>query len=387
MLNFTKDHLKMMEQEADKAVKQIREGSTARELMAQIYVENMQYKTKKMGLRMADKALETLADFNQEYAHAKENIGECIDDFCEKITEEKSVAECCDIWLELYTAVNVLNKQLSTEQSVNNLDVEKLLQEVEYRTFSEEEATPEFEQELKQQALGALSNSGIMLHALLRQADSLEALEDQDVAKMVIQMGASEIEYEGILAMIAYVNIKNGKFKEMPADMTIDQAALAVAASVEQSRIMEQVGLGKMAVDVAVALLKILGVVVILKLALMASIVGAKLASSLFGMILFLPAMLMLAAVIVMAIYKVSKAWFKTSQKIVKGAAAAVTAVVSAIVKGLYAVHEFVKETVIPNIFAAYNKAVDYIHTVIARVKGAATEQSFVKEEENVVIE
>ncbi|MCI7813052.1 MAG: hypothetical protein SO016_08510 [Lachnospiraceae bacterium] len=387
MLHFTKEHLKMMEQEAEKAVAKIGEGTTAREVMAQIYVDGMEYKTRKMGLLMADEALETLADFNQEYARARENIGDCMDDFCEKITEEKSVAECCSIWLELYTAVTALNNQLSAEHGARSFDIERLMQEVEYRTFSEEEVTEELEQELRAKALSALSNSGIMLHALLRQADALEMLEEQGVGKIVIQMGANEMEYEGILTMIAYVKIKNGKWKEMPADMTIDQVALAVAAAVEQSKIMEQVGLGKMAVDVAEALLKILGVVVILKLALTVSVVGIKLASSLFGLVLFLPTMLMLAVVVGAAVYKSSKGWFKTSEKIVKGTVKIIGIAAAAVVKGLRAVAEFVKEHVIPSIVSGYKKAVDDIHTVIARVRDLADGTISEEEEEIVTID
>lgn len=374
MTTFTNEHLKSMEKTAEAAMEQLSEGKSAREIMAEIYMNGFEYKTNKQGLLMADSALQTLRDFNREFKKAVDNSGECLEAFAKKIEEGKTASQRCNAWLEIYTAVTAVNAQLEGENPIKDIDLEALVWEVDQKKVAEEAATPQLEAELKEKAMAALSDSAIMYNALVRQAESIDELAGAGISELMIQMGSSEIEYEGILSMIAYVKIKNGEFKEMPTDMTLDQAAVAIAASIEQMKIMEQVGNGKMAAETATVLLQILGCVVIIQLAVIAAVLGVSLASSLFGAVMIIPAVLVIGAGIFAGVSAAFAAWEKGSEKIVEKGGKIVRASVDAVVFGMKKVAAFVKEKILPVLAEAYGKAKAFVLSVVKRETEAGTE-------------
>ena len=110
---------------------------------------------------------------------------------------------------------------------------------------------------------------------MLRQADQVEELiAGQGISQMVVQIGEEEAEYEGILAMIAYVESKTADIKELPPDISIEETACIVAATIAQEQIIRRYTAGEIAMNAAVALLDILGFVLLLKLAAKLFVLG-----------------------------------------------------------------------------------------------------------------
>lgn len=374
MMTFTKEHFNALNEEAAHVMQQLQEGKTAREVMAQMYVDNLEFKTMKQGLIMADEVLETLTDFNREFKRAAEDIGASMEEFAEKATQGKSAVERCNFWIEIYGAVIAINSQLVETGSMEKIDMEDLLKMIDEEKISEEEASSELEAELKKKAMEALGESGIMYNALLRQADVLEGIEGSRTAQIVLQMGENEIEYEAILSMIAYVKTKTGEFEEMPDDVTIDQVSVAIAAAIEQARIMDDVGKGNLTMEAATVLLKVLGYVVLIKLAIMAAKAGICLAGTLFGMVLYIPALLLIGYGLFIGIRAACRVWEAGAGKIVQTIGNVVCVSVKLITYAMRTVADYVKNTIVPEIDREIRKAVSFIKDILEFGKTKAAE-------------
>ncbi len=165
---------------------------------------------------------------------------------------------------------------------------------------------------------------------------------------MVVQIGEEEAEYEGILAMIAYVESKTADIKELPPDISIEETACIVAATIAQEQIIRRYTAGEIAMNAAVALLDILGFVLLLKLAAKLFVLGVSMATSLCGMIIAIPAVVFVGLAIMGVFGEAVKAWNG-------GARAAVNLTVSAVKLGagqaddaMRKVGEFVNNTAAP---------------------------------------
>lgn len=343
MTNFTKEQYDILKAEATEILKNIAGEPDVRAVMARIYVDNLDEKTLKQGELMADGILQSVKSFDAGYQEAQEDLDRFIQDFQKKADEGRSCAERCNYWLKLGAAVSAADAALTG----GGVDREALIQELEALNVSEEEATPEREAELRNQAAEAIRNSGILLGTLAEQAKALEALDDaEEAAGLLVDFGTREIEYRAVAAMLAYTKIKNGSFEGMPVDMTAAQVTAIVCAEAEQARIMEAVGTGSMAVDVAVVLLFLLGTVLLAELALSVVVVGTAMAAEFAGIVLMIPACLMIVGVVLHLFNKAADAWMEECEAVVKLTAAGIRWVA----KGMAAVAGFVTGTVIPRV-------------------------------------
>lgn len=357
MTTFTKEQNDILAAQATEILKNISEGQTTRDIIARIYVESLEDKTLKQGQIMADSILKSVKDFDADYKEAQENLDRYLKKFQDKIDEGKTCVERCNYWLKLSAAIS----SATVAMGEDGADREQILQEIEDLEISESEATPEREKELREQAMEAIKNSGVMLGALAEQAATLEEMATADeAAGMLIDLGNKEIEYRAIVAMLAYTKVKNGEFDNIPVEMTAAQVTALVCAQIEQAKIMEAVGKGDLAVDIASGLLSILGIVVLGTIAYGVVEVGAAVISAMFGTILAIPAGLMLIAGVLRAMFKASDLWDKDSRKIVKG----VAIVIKTVVKGLRMVVSYTKDSIVP-------KAVAVCKAVRDKVKNA----------------
>lgn len=345
MITFTKEQNDILKAQADEILKNISEGQSTRDIIAQIYVESLEDKTIKQGQIMADAILKNVREFDADYKEAQENLDRFIRKFQDKMDAGKTCAERCNYWLKLGAAISSATIVMVDE----NVDREEILREIETMEISESEATPEREKELREQAAEAIKNSGVMLGALVNQTKALEEMENADeVAGMLIDLGNKEVEYRAIVAMLAYTKVKNGEFDDVPVEMTAAQITTLVCAEIEQVKIMEAVGKGELAVDIASALLSVLGAVVLTYVSCVISLTGITFITATFGSVLTIPAALMLVAGLTRFMSRAMEMWDEDNRKIVKCVAVAVKAVI----KGFKMVVSYVRENIIPHAVA-----------------------------------
>ena len=346
MKTVNKEHYTEMKKRADAILNQKAEGMAAREIMAHIYVDGLQDKTMEQGLVMADRALEAIVDFNRTYAEAVKQKDKAFEKLLEDILEGKSLTERCNILSALYAGARAANARMEGE---DREVCDEILFEADEEPVTEDEATEELAQELKEKVLEAFQNTSILSRGMLRQADQVEELiAGQGISQMVVQIGEEEAEYEGILAMIAYVESKPADIKELPPDISIEETACIVAATIAQEQIIRRYTAGEIAMNAAVALLDILGFVLLLKLAAKLFVLGVSMATSLCGMIIAIPAVVFVGLAIMGVFGEAVKAWNG-------GARAAVNLTVSAVKLGagqaddaMRKVGEFVNNTAAP---------------------------------------
>ncbi len=346
MKTVNKEHYTEMKKRADAILNQKAEGMAAREIMAHIYVDGLQDKTMEQGLVMADRALEAIVDFNRTYAEAVKQKDKAFEKLLEGILEGKSLTERCNILSALYAGARAANARMEGE---DREVCDEILFEADEEPVTEDEATEELAQELKEKVLEAFQNTSILSRGMLRQADQVEELiAGQGISQMVVQIGEEEAEYEGILAMIAYVESKTADIRELPPDISIEETACIVAATIAQEQIIRRYTAGEIAMNAAVALLDILGFVLLLKLAAKLFVLGVSMATSLCGMIIAIPAVVFVGLAIMGVFGEAVKAWNG-------GARAAVNLTVSAVKLGagqaddaMRKVGEFVNNTAAP---------------------------------------
>lgn len=368
MRTFTKEQSQALLNQAEEMMKHMEEGQSVRDVMARIYVENLDEKTMSQGQMMADAIIQGIKDFDSDYQEAQGDLDRFIRKFQDKADDGKSREERCNYWLKTAAAVSAA----ALAMKEGGIDEEEIMREIEALAVTKEEATPEREKELRDQAREAIKQSGIMLGALAAQAEELEGVSPDEAAEMLLVFGNQEMEYRAVAAMIAYTKIKKGEFENVPVEMTAAQVACIVCAEVEQTRIAEAVGKGSLAVDVAAALLNALGAVVIAAFAISLAAAGLEFVLNLFPLILAVPGCMVVGALVTHGVCRAWKLWKKDSRRIAEGTAAAVRFVLD----GIKAILSFAAGTLIPGIV----KKAEEIYARV-RSRGQKAEQVQVLEE------
>lgn len=359
MMTFTQEQNDSLKAQALEIMNNISEGKSVRDVMAQIYVDSLDEKTLQQGGIMSDAILQSVKEFDADYREAQEDMDRFIRKFQKKADEGMTRVERCNYWLKLSMAVSAAAAAMGD----NGADREKILSEIEELSVTEEEATPEREKALRELAAEAIRNSGVMLSGLAEQADTLANMANvEETVGMLIDLGNREIEYRAIVTMLAYTRIKSGEFENLSADMTAAQVAAIVCAETEQARIMEAVGNGNLAVDIASAMLAVLGIVVLAKFAIAIAAMGLAIAGAIFGSILFIPACVMVIVGVYHLFSVSANAWAGESEKIVRN-----------IVKGTRAVAGFVTGNVIPGIVKTAVSILEKVKNLISGEKNENT--------------
>ena len=344
MMTLTKEQNQFLAEQASKVLKQYENGLGVREIMANIYAENLPEKTFRQGEIMADMVLENVKRFDTSYKEAQEDVEHFIDVFQDKVDEGKTCRERCEFWLHFGTAVTEATIAMNGAGDKVNEDSKKMpRQQVSIENVSEDLAD-----ELRIKAKDAILNSGIMLSALLEQADKLDRFSSaEEASDLLIDLGATEFEYRAVVAMLAYVNIKNGQFEvpEEIKEMTIGQITTLVCAEIEQARIMKAVNDGKMAVDFASNTLLILGVVVVGIFMVEAAFGLPITLFSMIGVLLGFTAFLMLETAILSTFFAVEHSRDKDSHKIIEKAVIGIHAIIS----DYRRIFQFVEDTITLN--------------------------------------
>lgn len=379
MKTMNKERFEQMKKQAEEVLTKREAGVSNLDLIAQIYMDGLDNKSMEQGLMMANEAVQAVKDFNQSYSEAVENKDGTMDKLIDQLLENKSAAERCNILTQLYAAVTTASAKASGEECEEG---EKLVNQADEDPITEEQASPELEAEIRARAIEALNRSSILSHGLFRQADQLDALASElGVTQMVLQIGQDQIEYESILTMLSYVESKNGTIEELPPDLTIQEVAYVVAATVEEEQIVKRFTMGEMAMEAAVALLDILGMVMMIKFAAWIVGKGVMVAAGMGGLILAAPALVLLVAGCMAAMSEAVNIWDGGVRLGVKAASTVVRVGVRVAAAGLRKIGEFVQNTVAPVAIAAVKKAWSFVRHIM----GMDAEET-VEVEENTVV-
>ena len=371
MTNMTKEQRENVMIQGRKMMDNLSEGKSARDIMAQIYVDNLDDKTMNQGYAMADAIIARVKEFDNDYHEAQNNIDKYLTRFQRSIDKNKTPAERCTYWLRFTATLSASGMMMSKDNSEESIDPKLTAEQIEAMSVTDEEATPEYEQELHEKAIEAIKNSGILLTGLMEHAETIKEMDDStEAASFIVDMGTKETEYRAIVSMLVYTNAKNGTFDNIPAEMTLDQITTLVCTEVEQVKIMSEVGAGRIAEDVATFLLQVLGAIAIVIMFTPLAVLAMGVVTELFGAILVVPAMLVTFLTGTATISKAEvEAWAKDSRKIVKF----VTCAIKAVVKGVIAIANFVYKNVIKRVFDASKKLFDSLKN---KVKGDSVKET-----------
>ena len=370
MTNMTKEQRENVMIQGRKMMDNLSEGKSARDVMAQIYVDNLDDKTMNQGYAMADAIIARVKEFDNDYHEAQNNIDKYLTRFQRSIDKNKTPAERCTYWLRFTATLSATGMMMSEDNSEESIDPKLTAEQIEAMSVTDEEATPEYEKELHEKAIEAIKNSGILLTGLMEHAETIKEMDDStEAASFIVDMGTKETEYRAIVSMLVYTNAKNGTFDNIPAEMTLDQITTLVCTEVEQVKIMSEVGAGRIAEDVATFLLQVLGAIAIVIMFTPLAVLAMGVVTELFGAILVVPAMLVTFFGIIRLTGAAVEAWAKDSGKIVKF----VFCAIKAVVKGAIAIANFVYKNVIKRVFDASKKLFESLKN---KVKGDSVKET-----------
>ena len=173
MKTITKEQIDVLMKQAKTMLEGIGEKESVRDIMARHYAENLDDKTLAQGMVMADAILEAVKEFDADYRKAVEDADAYIRKFQKEADEGKTCVERCNYWLRLAGALTAAGQILSDSEA----DREQILTELDALVVSEEEATPQLEEELRRKAREAMKASGIVLTGIMANTEALQQME------------------------------------------------------------------------------------------------------------------------------------------------------------------------------------------------------------------
>lgn len=350
MNTFTQEQMTSITEEAKKIFESCAEGKTSIEIMSEIYVNNLNGKTKAQGDVMAEVMLDRVKEFDNDFKAAQENPEGYISSFIAKANENKSLEERCTYWLQFNETISAVI------ESENNAISPEKLQEIENMKVSAEDANENFAAELENTAKELIANSCIMLTDLPDFCENLERLSNGNKsATMLIDLENKNVDLRAVLSMVVYTRIKNGEFDMFPADITPEQVTTLVCAEVERIRIANNVANGILSVETATTLLAILGTLVITGFILFSI---WTFYFTFMGLLALIPMIMVVIPATLIAIVGIFDIVYKCTDVVVS----IVTTTVKAVTNGIKSIYDYAVNTVIP-------KAVEKTKAVCKTIK------------------
>lgn len=319
------------------------EGKTVEETMAQLYMDAFGGENKEAALELAGKAMQGVKSFAKNYQAATSNLDKYLINFQNKMDEGKNNVEKCQFWMSFITTL------LAEQMEGAGEDREKVLAEISAVEINEETATDNLVEHLREVARETIKNNKLMIADLESQAKALEEMsEGNAAAELLMSLNGDENELRALTTMLAYIHIKQGKIKGMPADVSIEQVATMVCASHERIKILADMQLGKIAETTATILLGILGALFIGEVSFLGC-VGAYIA--LESIITSIPALALMVLVFpgyIEALYEIILKWCDISEMIVQKT----VVLVRKVIEGARKLAAYAKRVVLPKAVA-----------------------------------
>ena len=329
MTNLTPEQIKGFENNAKAIIERIGEGKSTKQILAELYVENLPEKTMNQGLMMADAVIETVAKFDESLKAAIENKDEFISSFMDEVDAEKTCAERCNYWLKFAAVITAMSAD--NEAGFNR---EELLKSVEQLHITEDEATPELEEELRQKAREALENNTLMIPVLKGVSEQLQQIADADeAAELLVGLEGSEVDIRAVTSMLIYTKLMNGEISDAPENITIEQIVASVCAGAETAEVAEKVNNGEMDKKVATGFLTAIGIAYTITTVSGVLLIGVGAMAGLFAeTILFIPMLIAASIFALYLLFKYCALVYKSSKMIVNFISKAVKPVLEGVV-------------------------------------------------------
>lgn len=370
MLELRKEQKELLMEQTRLMLDRAEEGMSTRDIMAHIYVEGLDGKTLEQGRMMADAIIESVAVFDSQYVQAQGNMGDWLENSLKEMVKDMTASERCACWTKIAAAVTAADMAL---ENGGTIDRKKILDEIEDIVITEEQATAELEQELFEKAKAAIENSNVMLAALAAQEETIEQIESSNAAAgLLLDLGSREVNFRAIASMIAYTNVKNGTFENIPVDMKLEQITTLVCAEIEQLRILSAVEDGRMPLETAKLLLSILGVMAILSLLPTAIGINIIVVSSLTSGVAAIPVGIAGTLLIFQGMKDAFEWWKKQADRMVESNAAEIRQVS----RGTKKLLSYLRETAIPNLKQRVHEALVWLRNKVKTSEQETSEET-----------
>lgn len=252
-MKLTEKTMNVVKKESEVAIKQMAEGRAAIEIAGEIYCKALPDKDAETGKVMAKRIDSIICDYENHVKSALENSEAWVKEQIEKQIEGKEIEERCKTLFSMLVGVSSLNDVLTGKKSIEEIQQEYL--------FDANNISEEYEDSLKEQLIAAVQSSAYGEFQLKELEKALESGKTDVSISDIIDYGKHEHDVKVIMAMIAYVNAKNGAIDDLPADISMDEIAIAVASSYDVITTAEQVEEGKMSVDKGAKIIAAIGAV------------------------------------------------------------------------------------------------------------------------------
>lgn len=371
-MKLTEKTISAVKKESESAVNQMTEGKTAIEIAGEIYCKALPDKDAETGKVMAKRIDSIICEYEKNVKSALEDSDAWIKEQIDKQMEGREIEERCRILFSMLIGVSSLNDVLEGKKSA-----EEICREY---SFDVSHVSEEYEDSLKEQLITAVQASAYGKYQLEELEKAIENGETEVSIADVINYGKHEHDVKVIVAMIAYVNAKNGSMEELPADTSLDEVAIAVAASYDAAATAEQVEEGKIPVDRGAKIIRAISAVASFMIA--AVLTAATLLSVGFFIDMFLPRIIGVPLLIVAgtAIWGVFHGTAKECVEITKKIGAKVVKDGSAVIKkGAKKLQDFISENIAPRVSEAWNKVKAYIEKLKEDMEVSQEEEATVQ--------
>lgn len=252
-MKLTEKTINVVKKESEVAINRMAEGKNAIETAGEIYCKALPDKDAETGKVMAKRIDSIICDYEKNVKSVLEDSEVWVKAQVEKHIEGKEIKERCKTLFSMLVGVSSLNDVLAGKKSIEEIQQEYL--------FDANNISEEYENSLKEQLIAAVQASAYGEFQLKELEKALESGKTDVSIGDIIDYGKHEHDVKVIMAMIAYVNAKNGAIEDLPADISMDEIAIAVASSYDVAATAEQVEEGKMSTDKGAKIIKAISTV------------------------------------------------------------------------------------------------------------------------------
>ena len=236
-MKLTEKTMNIIKKESEAAINQMAEAKTAIEIAGEIYCKALPGKDAETGKVMAKRIDSIICDYENNVKSAIGDSEFWVKAQIEKQIEGKEIEERCKALFSMLVGVSSLNDVLAGKKSIEEIQQEY--------SFDVNNISEEYENSLKEQLIAAVQASAYGEFQIKEFKKALESGKTDVSIGDIIDFGKREHDVKVIMAMIAYVNAKNGVIEDIPADTSMDEIAIAVASSYDVAATAEQVEEGK----------------------------------------------------------------------------------------------------------------------------------------------
>lgn len=371
-MKLTEKTLNSVKKESETAINQMAEGKTAIEIAGEIYCKALPDKDAETGKIMAKRIDSIIFDYESNVKSAIEDSESWVKAQVEKQIEGKEIEERCKTLFSMLVGVSALNDMLAGKKSIEEIQQEY--------AFDVNNVSEEYENSLKEQLIAAVQASAYGEFQLKELEKALENGKTDVSISEIIDFGKHEHDVKVIMAMIAYVNAKNGAIEDIPADISMDEIAIAVASSYDVAATAEQVEEGKISTDKGAKIIKAISTVASWMIA--AVLTAAVLWSGGILIDIFLPRIIGIPLIIIAGF-----AFWSLFNETAKKCIDVITKVGAKVVKDGYAIAkkgakkliDFISKHIVPKVSEIWNKVKAYF----AKLREESAE---VKQDQNTTV-